>query len=192
MLGPRFEIGSDAKPKFSHTTVQHSIQASIVVPGWTRRLDIAYTASWLDGNGNTHSVGGGNLQVKLPGDDAAITAKLLTASGERRLPFIEPPIDSENKLQVMRLQAQKPGDVLIRGRHLWRNPKVFLGAQPADALSIHPDMNGISAHFNSVAVPLSAKSQADLVLDLSVVTSEGVAILPGAIEIFSGTNSPTQ
>ena len=120
-----FEIGPDQKPKFSHTTVQRSVQASLVVPGWTRTLNINYKTYWVDRDGISRLVNEGTIPVKLPGDDAAITAKLLAASGERRIPFIEPPIGLNGQRQVIRLQAKQPGDILIRGRHLWRNPESF-------------------------------------------------------------------
>jgi hypothetical protein len=184
-IGRLFEIGPDPKPKFSHTTVQRSVQASLVVPGWTRSLKINYKTFWIDTDGNSRLVESGAFSVKLPGDYAAITQKLLAPSGERRIPFIEPPLGINGQQRVVRLQAGKPGDILIRGRHLWRNPKVFIGGQSAKTVTVLPDMNGLSAHFDSITIPAN-KSQENF--DLSVVTSEGIATLPGAVEIFTDMN----
>ena len=66
--------------------------------------------------------------------------------------------------------------------------KVFIGAQSADIVTVLPDMNGLSAHFNTILIPPN-KSQENF--DLSVVTSEGIATLPGAVEIFTDIN-PSQ
>lgn len=71
----------------------------------------------------------------------------------------------------------------MHGENLWRNPKVFVGAQAADSISVLPDMSGLSAHFNLIAMP-PAKAKENPLLDITVVTSEGIATLAGAAQVF--------
>jgi hypothetical protein len=188
ILGPRFIMSAKGKPQFSHTTVQHSVQVSLAVPGWITSLKLPYRTSWVAGNGSASTTEASPwkyIHVDLPGDDAAITAQLLAAQGTRRTPFIEPMIDDDNKLQVLRLRANQPADILIRGRDLWRNPRVFLGTQLAHPVHVLPDMSGLSAHFDAVAMPPKTPKGDPQVLDLSVVTSEGMATLPRAVEVIA-------
>jgi hypothetical protein len=189
LLGPRFEIGRNGRAKFAHTAAQHSVQLSIVVPGWTQTFDIAYKTYWVDRHGRSHEGDGGRLSVTLPGDDTAITTNLLAATGDRRIPFIEPPMDSKHQFQRWRVQAKQPADILIYGANLWRNPRVFLGGQPADSVTVLPDMRGLSARFNSITMPLT-KSNETPYLDLAVVTSEGIATLKEAVEVFPDAVAP--
>lgn len=56
-------------------------------------------------------------------------------------------------------------------------------------MTVLPDMNGLSAHFNSLTLPPD-KSYDNLSLDLSVATSEGIAVLHGGVEIFSDVPKP--
>jgi hypothetical protein len=181
VLGPRYELGSNGEPHFNHTTAQHSVQVSIVVPGWLRHLSIGYTTSWVNNDGATVAAGNdGTLNLELPGDDTAITARLLSTTGTQRKPIIEVPLG--NRLQAITVQEKQPADLVIRGQNLWRNPRVFIGSQAADLVQVLPDMNGLSAHFNTVVVPPHPGGQS-INRDLSVVTSEGTAMLPQGIEV---------
>src|SRR5262249_41498479 len=90
ILGPRFEIGPKGQVQFNHTSIQRSVQVSLIVPGWARRITIPYKASWV-GESSTVSTTSGEFQVDVPGDDSTITTRLLALTGERRVPFIDPP-----------------------------------------------------------------------------------------------------
>ena len=61
---------------------------------------------------------------------------------------------------------------------------MFLGGQPADDVKVLPDMSGLSAHFNSVSMPPSKPKEVPFA-DIVVVTSEGIATLPTAVQIFA-------
>jgi hypothetical protein len=180
ILGPRWEIGSSGEPEFNHTPAQHSVQVSIVVPGWVRQLQIGYTTSWVDKDGDYLPGESGTLDLELPGDDTTVTTRLLSTTGTRREPIIETPIG--NTLQITKVRDKQPTDILIHGQNLWRNPRVFIGAQPATLVQVLPDMKGLSARFNEIVMPPHAPGQ-NVKVDLSVVTSEGVAVLPNAVEI---------
>jgi hypothetical protein len=184
LLGPRFDIGPNAAPTFSQTPAQHSVQVSIAVPGWMTALPLAYTTSWVDKTGAPHAERRGVLHVSLPGDDRFLTTAVLAAADSTpNPPLIAPPLNVDNSLKIQRLLGGQPGDVLIHGTDLWRNPKVFLGGQPADTVTVLPDMNGLSAHFATVATP-PRKSKENPSADITVVTSTGKTTLRDAVQIF--------
>src|SRR5262249_17875844 len=101
----------------------------------------------------------------------------------------EPPINHANEYQTVRVQATKTLDLLLRGQHLWRNPRVFLGGQPADTVEVLPGMNGLSVRFNSVGMPPQKGKDVQLV-DVSVVTSEGASTLRNMVQIVPDTAVP--
>jgi hypothetical protein len=189
LLGPRFEIGNDGKPRFTHTSVQHSVQTSIVVPGWARTLCLDYRTFWIGPDGSSREQKRGTIDVPIPGDDQAITAQLLAETGTPRTPFIEPQNSPVNERPMIRLQAGKPAEVMIRGQNLWRNPKVFIGGQSTEDVTVLPDMEGLSAKFTSVTMP-PRKSKENPVVDLTVVTSEGIASLRSVVQIYPDATVP--
>ena len=189
LLGPRFEIGNDGKPRFAHTAVQHSVQTSIIVPGWARTLSLEYRTLWIGPDGSAREQKRGSIEVLLPGDDKAITARLLAETGTQRTPFIEPLNSPVHERPTIRLQAGKPAEVLIRGQNLWRNPKVFIGGQGTEDVTVLPDMEGLAAKFATVNMP-PRKSKENPVVDLTVVTSEGVAALRSVVQIYPDGTVP--
>ena len=91
VIGPRYGIGTNREAEFSHTAVQRSVQASLVVPGWARELTIKYDTAWVDEKGGEYErKQGGELKLRLPGDESAMTARALALTGTRRTPIIEP------------------------------------------------------------------------------------------------------
>ena len=63
---------------------------------------------------------------------------------------------------------------MIYGDNLWRNPQVFLGAQPASDVEILPDMKGIVATFDKVQQPAGWQPKDEVgVVVAWVWTSEG-------------------
>lgn len=191
ILGPRFEITKDGKPQFHHTAAQHSVQVSVIVPAWKRSLRLPYTTSWVDQNGAQSDKKSGYIDLEFPGDDRAITTALLTRTGTVRAPILETQVIGQLERPTFRLQAGKPADILIRGQNLWRNPKVFVGGQPANLVTVLPDMNGLSAHFDNVAIP-PRKSKETPLLDLVVVTSEGADTLRRAVQLLPEAVMPEE
>lgn len=189
ILGPRFEIGKSGKPTFTHTAVQHSVQAVLAVPGWMRHLPLSYNTYWVDASGNKTRKLSGSFEVDLPGSASALTSALLSTSNLPRLPLIEAPQAPDNSIHLTKAQAGKSVDLIIHGQELWRNPKVFVGGQPADSVSILPDMNGLSVHINAINMP-PHKTNENPLLDLNVVTSEGSSMLYGAVQVFTDLVTP--
>jgi hypothetical protein len=184
ILGPRFEIGPNATPVFNQTPAQHSAQVSVAVPGWMTTLPLSYTTSWVDKTGATHGERRGTFDISLPGTDQFLTGALLAALDPTpRPPVVAPELNADNSPKIQRLQGGQSGDLLVHGTDLWKNPKVFLGGQPADTVTVLPDMNGLSAHFNTVATP-PRKAKDNPTVDITVVTSTGKATLSNAAQIF--------
>jgi len=82
---------------------------------------------------------------------------------------------------TMTITAEKPADILIRGNHLWRSTVVTLEGQPADNITVLPDMKGIVARFDSVSRQWVGADRR-----LWVFTSEGEAYA-GQVTVESPT-----
>jgi hypothetical protein len=131
------------------------------------------------------------MVVELPSDIPAITTALIYENSRvQRMPVIQPTWHAEtpNPSPPYCMQASSgsgPGEqtLLIQGRDLWRNPKVFVGSLAADRVDVLPDMNGVLAHFKTV--PMPAKTTAgNATIDLTVVTSFGYDMVPNAVTIL--------
>ncbi len=199
VLGPRFEIVQkgwfgDKHPEagYCQGVVQHSVQATVAVPGWAQCLHLRVDRGWMRGNRQpeweprvfpVHCPSDDCLVVRLPGDMPALTQALLTLnSAWRRDPVILPRWAEPSAPQEA-LAAGQPGKILVRGSNLWRNPEVYIGSQKADKVSVLPDMQGLLAEFNTVQGGSGTSSRTTHV-DLSVVTSQGIASLPKVIDIL--------
>jgi hypothetical protein len=131
------------------------------------------------------------MVVDLPCDIPAITTALLYENNRvQRKPEIQPTWHAEdpNPAPPYCLQAQAAGSaaeqtLLIQGRDLWRNPKVFVGSLQADTVDVLPDMDGLLAHFKTVPMPAQA-TPGNLIEDLTVVTSFGYDMIPRAVTIL--------
>ena len=76
--------------------------------------------------------------------------------------------------------------LVIHGRDLWRNPKVFVGEQEASNVSILPNMQGLLAEFDTLDLPpRRVGDKSNSVVDLKVFTSNGLAMLNNAVEIVA-------
>ena len=212
LLGPRFEIGEDAKVCFNHTPVQHSVQATVVVPAWWPSLTLSQSYEWRKEEVApiwlpvwtliksciwwqdywTSSQNKGKYKdatVSLPRDYTAITRALLARTDQSlNKPSIMPRwnADAKNARQQITLREGSDETVLIHGRDLWRNPEVYIGGQLATGVQVLPDMAGLRAEFKSIRLPAAEKREAQLV-DLTVVTSGGYTVLRDGVRILPGS-----
>lgn len=190
LAGPRFKIDGGVV-SFSHTPVRHNCTAAIVVPAW---LDsVRLRGSYKRVNDRGRRIGEPvpcfrgdddtiDVFLPMPNDAAqAITRALVShnlsvvsrTSVKSRL---TPSIDFPTVANPATLRSGGPGELLILGPDLWRNPTVFVGQQPADVVRVLPDMRGLYVKFSKVAetlVPGGKPDKAGTFQDLVVVTSYG-------------------
>lgn len=196
MLGPRFKVDDDAKLGFGHTPVQHSVQVTIVVPGFADRLCITPHVSWIDDSGQTISEDAVSepISVKLPADYDAITRHLLARFGPpSRAPIVDwkialaPGSRSYYQLRQHEAVAGQPTSLVIPGFELWRNPEVFIGTTPATSIRVLPDMQAIAATFATLPEPTSIADGAGYApMDVTVFTSGGHVTVPNAVRLLPG------
>lgn len=180
ILGPRFEINSKGKIGYRHTHVQHSVQSSIVVPAWNKKVKLKGEYLWDNKKTGKKLFKGEEIEIKLPGDFSALTNGLLYIKGGRpQEPYIEP---NQSTPQII-LQAGRQEHILIRGKKLWRNPEVYIGSQKHNNVKVLPDMGGLIATFDKVIKPTS-KLSGDIKVDLTIITSEGISRLNQAVTIL--------
>ena len=195
-MGPRFKIkDKDLTLGYEHTPLQQSVQATIAVPGWLPSVTIKAASQWL-GQDAEPSASAENTEcfdVALRPDYDALTRALLEDAdpGWFSGPQINPRWDPDPKKQGYVVQAGQGAQLLILGRNLWRNPKIFIGSQGTTSeydYTVLPDMQGLVAKFSTVLpVPtLPGSSGETTKVDLRVVTSEGEAVLKDAVTILSG------
>jgi hypothetical protein len=185
ILGPKFAIKPNGQLAWSHTPIQYSVQASIVVPGWWSQLRLSATNWWLSESGEQkYQTGISHFVVTLPRDYSAITRALLAKSDLSLLqPSIRPRWDANPSRRHIVVQAGNNETILIRGRDLWRNPQVLIGSQPAGQVQVLPDMAGLLASFDNVRMPAAA-IPGPQVVDLSVITSGGMSVLRDGVQIL--------
>lgn len=186
--------------------VHHPVTATIVCPAWVDSLTLearAYRISaygeWIpiplsvsdDGvvcrdvpcakSGKDRSVR--TLQIALPVDGDAF-ARWVLYGNDRRAgePTVLPPtriVDArtgEYRIDWALTAGQK-NSMTIRGRHLWRNPEVYVGGVKAASVLPMADLNGLFVTFDETA-PLRPGRQT-----LIVATSAGAVEIPDAVEV---------
>jgi len=186
ILGPKIHITRKGEFTVRHTPVQHSFQVTIVVPAWVDAISLTGKYFWLDDDGQTGT--GSDLwkekiDVRLPADPSVITS-VLVKDQSRYKPIISTPwgpYDKDNKILV---HAGEETTLLIRGRDLWRSPKVFIGGQAANKIQIFPDMEGLIATFGPIKMPPQKDEIVNPTVDLAVITSHGQSLLKNAVEIL--------
>lgn len=167
IIGPRFSLQKNGQGSyFRHTPLQQSLSALISLPSWWNEVNIEIKRYWKNEEGKIiKEFEAIEYSVSLPGDLLGVTDSIVS---ERKRPPV-PKLLSEVHMDI-----GKEGDLVIAGTDLWRNPKVFIGSQQADKITVLPDMQGIVAHFNMVKQPggwdLTNKSKD---IDVFIWTSEG-------------------
>ncbi len=179
IIGPRFQIeGNNAR--FRHVVTEDDVSAIISVPSWWKWAEANITTCWMDERAirtRSHPRDGfdgytdckdkrrTNLPpIRLPATSTEVARKL-------GLDVVRRP--SVAKLRNIVVREGERADILIRGNHLWRSTVVTLGGQPADNITVLPDMKGIVARFERVLPKPPNAVEGNPVL--SVFTSEGEA-----------------
>ena len=200
LLGPRFRIrrggwGRGPRIVFEHTPVQHSLVAAVAVPAWWTEMKLTAKSQWQRRKptrpfyrSDFWEHASNEPSVALPADYSALTTFLLrTQRGERRRPPWILPLSGGQAL----VHAGRNEQVLVLGRDLWRNPAVFIGFQRAKNVQVLPDMRGLLASFEPVVMP-ARYGDANPRLDLTVVTSNGRAILPQSVVVLPPSEAPAE
>ena len=184
ILGPQFAVNR-TQLSWSHTPIQHSVQASVVVPGWWTSLSLVVRNNWLNDKALTQAAAGSDrFSVDLPGDYAALTRGLVGLHDKSLSPpVILPRWDADTNFQHFILKEGEDETILLQGNDLWRNPEVYIGSQQGTNIHILPDMKGITAEFSILRLPRSAKPGPQFA-DLTVVTSVGSEVLHDAVQIL--------
>lgn len=190
LLGPRFFVENE-QVRYRHVPSQYSFNASIVVPAWWRSVKISGDYVWLKESGQEASrtplfqgveeKRERNLvEIRLPRDLSAVTTALIDhlGRGTRR-----PEIYADGHTYVR--EGDENVTMLVRGRDLWRNPKIFIGHQKADSYEVTPDMKGVVATFHKVQAPANMR-EAGIPVDLTVITSLGASTLRNVVTILPG------
>ena len=87
--------------------------------------------------------------LRLPGTAQDVSRRL--GVEVVKFPFLKSP---ENQPDDTTLIAGRAGRLLLEGGRLWRSSVVMLGAQKADRIEVLPDMQGLTAYFDCVEIPL--------------------------------------
>jgi hypothetical protein len=193
-LGPRFEIDpSCPQVHYRQAAAQHSVQATLAVPGWWDRIVFRYQVSWRDPSAHCSAQRKMQTQwkeercltVDLSRDYEAITSALLGLHEAREQdPAILPAKAGDPRTAPYLLtEGEEKAALLIRGANLWRFPQVFIGGQKAETVAVLPDMGGLYATFDKVRLPTTV-DRGSARVDLTIVTSQGVARLPQAVQIL--------
>ncbi len=178
-------------------SIQKSQLVLVSVPAFLEELNLEVKVSWLDNRGESirtwESGKSGKqklpvMKVSLPPDFEALDT-LATSGAEKRGPAI---YDERLKMPIVVRSCSK-NDIVIPGSRLWRSATVTLGGQPANKITVLPNMQGIIASFDPYfALPTSYRTPQDgevesygirydpereivVDVDLAIWTSEGVA-----------------
>lgn len=172
VLGPQFNVSPDGKStNFRHAVKQHAVSALISLPAWMTDAKLTVKTTWLPERGRQ--------VVGVPQDtetkqEARLPARVRSAIdsfgyGARA---VEP-----DEFQYIEVVEDRPASVLITGRGLWRSTDVYIGSQPADSVTVLPDMLGVRADFKKIHAPngsrLNIAGRTAGTVNLTVFTSEG-------------------
>lgn len=157
--------------------VQQPIQKSqfvlLSLPAHLPNLELSIETGWLDRNSAFRADKTDlPMTVALPPDYEAFDTLI---SGSRRYG----PAIFDRLMERKSIRACQEASILIPGARLWRSSLVTLAGQPADQITVMPNMRGIMAHFKQVR-PLVGREEARL----QVWTSEGSDRIDGKIAIL--------
>lgn len=203
MFGPRYEIryagqhsavpvlsgfwdSTSQAAGFRHVIVQNNVSAVVSVPAAYEHVSLRLNRCWRKSetqwvSGNTAGPCNAEAGAIGAGADALITVHL--PLDERRVFRLEDrKFASEREATVAadspwkyEVRVDEPATLVVRGEHLWRNTKVLLGAQEADAVQVLPDMRGILATFRKVWPSTSSGLRGED-MDLKIVTSDKTVV----------------
>lgn len=201
ILGPQFEIEKKntlfqkrIEPAFKHRATRYTVGATLIAPAWMPSVEMEYWTCWVDAAGRVVKLpssgtgtvsGAGKVAFPLTMDYRALTRAVMF--GQDVEPF-QPSIHdiawsrTQQGAPTYSLKAGEPGEVLVHGRELWRNPQVFVGSQRANRVTVLADMHSLHARFEEITWT-GGKLDRDVPADLTVVTSYGFATLDKAVRI---------
>lgn len=188
--------------------VHHPVTATVVCPAWVDSVTLEARAYRIGAYGEWIQVplsvsddgvvcrdvpcgasGKGEpprrIRVSLPVDGDAF-ARWVLYGNDRRAgePSVHPPtriVDAETGEYKIdwALKAGTKGSMTIRGRHLWRNPEVYVGGVKAGRVEVMADLNGLFVTFDAMPLPPGRHT-------LQVATSAGAVEIPDAVEVVRG------
>ena len=159
LLGPKVVIDPQHKAlALEHNLAPYDLTADVVMPGWWPYFDIQYQSEWAPNwrDGALASVTSTTAAkaMHVPrrhsrGDLDGIITLVLNQMGSPRVEIasigrVEPNIVSGCAKQVT---------MLIQGTNIWRTQAAYLEGMPALAVSVLPDMAGVSATFDVSQLP---------------------------------------
>jgi len=186
VLGPRLEVDPEGNVTERHLPVQYAFQVNIMVPAWFESIRLAGKFYWRaeDGSlGKGSDIWNGEIEVNLPGRPRVITWALMKDAAPLQ-PIILPPWEPGSAKDRFVIREGQKATLMIRGYALWRHPRVFIGAQPASRIDILPDGDGLLITFDSIQPPAMSSRRGRPLLDLTVITSRGRAVLKNAVEVL--------
>ena len=186
VLGPRLEVDPEGNVTERHLPVQYAFQVNIMVPAWFESIRLAGKFYWRaeDGSlGKGSDIWNGEIEVNLPGRPRVITWALMKDAAPLQ-PIILPPWEPGSAKDRFVIREGQKATLMIRGYALWRHPRVFIGAQPASRIDILPDGDDLLITFDSIQPPAMSSRRGRPLLDLTVITSRGRAVLKNAVEVL--------
>ena len=188
MIGPKYEIkkkNDSLQVGYRHAPVQNGVSGIISVPIFWKTVNLTIEKYWQPEDGKNKRVAdfsgkegtsSNEVLVNLPARLMLAYDLLKTGIGESR-----PTLDSKTA-PVYSVTQGDSASLAILGNHLWRNPMVLLGGQPANKVEVLPDMRGLIAYFDKVQSPGFVKDS-DVSVELLVVTAEG-SVPAGTVKIL--------
>ena len=154
VMGPRFRIRDDGEhAHFRHSTIQHGLDATIVVPSWWPEARLTLKRGWVTEDGFVRIEKGAYAPIVVPLPiDASAFSSVLTEDTD---PGAHDPEISWSSLSqgVNSFTVGESAQIILRGRNLTRSPQLSLGSQITKDVEVLAGMNGIVAKFSKVENP---------------------------------------
>ncbi|QEY15625.1 hypothetical protein D0C16_06370 [Cellvibrio sp. KY-GH-1] len=188
VLGPRAVLdGKNQELKFIQPLESYSLFVDLSVPGWWPEIKLKSFSAWApdwqkNAEGKSMNLTsdkfyqGGDLVAKITNtysDQAGLTDYLLRTNNQPV--FKSPKIGSITPGKIHNCSSEnKPLSLQIRGDNIWRASKIFIDGKEYDttAISLLPDMQGVSATINIDDIPL-ANTGYKSYLQVDVSTPDG-------------------
>ncbi|MBK1629883.1 hypothetical protein CKO31_03825 [Thiohalocapsa halophila] len=154
----------------THQAATHRLSAVLSVPSWWTSLRLTIRQCWgrhggLDGavsldpyqaeaqcDGKSHKSGFAPAGTVVYDVDLPETTERITEVFDFEVIKV-PYIDHRPPQEVAAFEAGRRGRAVIQGGRLWRGTMVTLNDQPADEITVLPDMKGVVATFDCVLPP---------------------------------------
>ena len=153
VFGPRLD---NQAGEFEQVLSSYALSVDIAIPGWWPYVDLELQTAWV---GNWHDTTSFletpssprdirvNLPLLTPPDLESLTSRLVTDQygpwGQHRPAYT---IESVSPDSVS--ACSKTVTFVIRGSNLWRDAEVYWAGQKGKAITVLPNMEGITATFD--------------------------------------------